>query len=470
MKVEKVYVLQGEDQIRHMEEMLSAIPLECIQAANEIVDYATISLGKALSNYLYLNLCDHIYFAIKRFREGIPLQNALLTEIRRFYSHEYEIGLESLQIVRKRTGVSLPEDEAGFIAMHLVNAEMDFNDMGNTQEMMKIIRHILNIVRYHFHVDLDEESIHYDRFITHLKFFVKRVFSGQELDENDESFFIMFKNQYKEEYACVLKVYEYIRKEYGILLTNDEIMYLISACIGGAVGGLFMGFFTVKNYGGGSPGLMTLPGYIGGDSLRDLMLACVGAAIAFVITFIISFVLYKDQEDEETAAAPATETAEEKGEKAAAGAVTNICSPVKGRLAPLSEVNDPTFAEEILGKGVAVIPEDGNFFSPVKGTIQAVFDTKHAIGIVSDTGVEVLIHVGLDTVNLKGKFFDALVKTGDAVDVGTPILKVDLNGVKSAGYDIIPPVLVTNTADCGDVIGITEGSINPEETIIKVNK
>lgn len=226
-KIEKIYVLQGEDQRRHMEELFSDMPLECIQATNEIVEYATISLGKNLSSYLYLNLCDHIYFAIRRLQDGIPLQNALLTEIRRFYSHEFEIGMEGLEIIRRKTGFSLPEDEAGFIAMHLVNASMDFNDMGNTQEMMKIIRNILNIVRYHFHVDLNEDSIHYDRFITHLKFFVKRVFSGEELDENDESFFIMIKNQYRDEYACALKIYEYIRREYDLLLTNDEIMYLI---------------------------------------------------------------------------------------------------------------------------------------------------------------------------------------------------------------------------------------------------
>ena len=225
-KIEKIYVLQKEEQ-RHMEELFADMPLECIQVTNETVEYAAISMGKALSNYLYLNLCDHIYFAIRRMREGIPIRNALLTEIRQFYSHEYQIGVEALSMIEKKTGVELPEDEAGFIAMHLVNASMDFNDMGSTQEMMKIIRHILSIVRYHFHVDLDENSIHYDRFITHLKFFIKRVFSGTELDENDEAFFIMIKSQYREEYACVLKIYEYIRKEYDILLTNDEIMYLI---------------------------------------------------------------------------------------------------------------------------------------------------------------------------------------------------------------------------------------------------
>lgn len=109
-KVEKVYVLQKEER-QHMEELFSSMPLECIQATNEIVEYATISLGKQLSNYLYLNLCDHIHFAIQRSKGGIPIQNALLTEIKRFYNHEYQIGMESLNIIERKTGVLLPEDE-----------------------------------------------------------------------------------------------------------------------------------------------------------------------------------------------------------------------------------------------------------------------------------------------------------------------------------------------------------------------
>ena len=209
-----------------------------------------------------------------------------------------------------------------------------------------------------------------------------------------------------------------------------------------------------------------------------LISACIGAAIAFVIAFIISFVLYRDKDEEETeasGAAPETassENADEEKETASAmsGSVTNICAPVKGKLVPLSSVNDPTFAEEILGKGAAVVPEDGNFVSPVKGTVQTVFGTRHAIGIVSDTGVELLIHVGLDTVNLNGKYYEALVKDGDAVEVGTPILKVNLEGIKSEGYDIITPVIVTNTMDCGEVIAVSEGDIMPQETIIKVMK
>ena len=248
---------------------------------------------------------------------------------------------------------------------------------------------------------------------------------------------------------------------------------LISACIGGAAGGLFMGLFTVKNYGGGSPGLMTLPGYIGGDTLRDLMLACIGAAIAFVITFAVTFVLYRDEKEEARVPAAAETDASEQilpvsEDQAASRNGMTVCAPVKGRLVPLSKVNDPTFAEEILGKGAAIIPEEGNFVSPVKGRVITVFETKHAIGIAADTGAEILLHVGLNTVNLQGRHFEALVKEGDAVEVGTPILKVDLKALREAGYDTITPVLVTNSMDYAEVTAMEEKEVASGETIIKI--
>ena len=248
---------------------------------------------------------------------------------------------------------------------------------------------------------------------------------------------------------------------------------LISACIGGAAGGLFMGLFTVKNYGGGSPGLMTLPGYIGGDTLRDLMLACIGAAIAFVITFAVTFVLYRDEKEEARVPAAAETDASEQilpvwEDQAASRNGMTVCAPVKGRLVPLSKVNDPTFAEGILGKGAAIIPEEGNYVSPVKGTVITVFETKHAIGIAADTGAEILLHVGLNTVNLQGRHFEALVKDGDAVEVGTPILKVDLKALREAGYDTITPVLVTNSMDYAEVTAMEEKEVASGETIIKI--
>ena len=225
-RIEKIYTMKDRAEYQRLEEILSKVPLECIQITNEIVEYAKISLGRRLNDSVYLTLCDHISFALERTRNGIQIRNALLMEIRRFYYHEYESGLEALRLIRKHTGTELPEDEAGFIAFHLVNADMDGIGIGQTQEMMKMIQNIINIVKYHYNIELNENSIHYERFVTHLKFFLKRVFSGQELEDGDLNFFLMIRSQYKKAYACVLKVYDYIQKEYHLTLTNDEMMYL----------------------------------------------------------------------------------------------------------------------------------------------------------------------------------------------------------------------------------------------------
>lgn len=242
---------------------------------------------------------------------------------------------------------------------------------------------------------------------------------------------------------------------------------LISACVGGAAGGLFMGLFHVRNYGGGSPGLMTLPGYIGGDGLRDLTLACIGAAIAFVITFVLSYILYKDAAEETQPAVEETKAATEATSAAEGNTTVTIQAPVSGTMVPLSEVNDPTFAQEILGKGAAVVPLENLFCAPVDGTVLMVFDTKHAISFEDEAGAEILMHVGLDTVNLKGEHFEALVKEGDKVKAGTPVLKVDLEAVKAAGYDVVTPILITNSLDFGNVISVNQGEVKVGDPIVK---
>ncbi|MGL5977679.1 MAG: beta-glucoside-specific PTS transporter subunit IIABC [Erysipelotrichaceae bacterium] len=238
---------------------------------------------------------------------------------------------------------------------------------------------------------------------------------------------------------------------------------LISACTGGAIGGLFMGIMQVKNYAGGSPGLLTLPGYLGGDGFSDILFACIGALIAFVVSFIMSYVLYK----EETPETNQVKTVVEKPVVDLSKAVASIAAPVDGVCVALSEVNDPTFAQAIMGKGMAIAPTSGTFTSPVNGTVLMVFDTKHAIGFLSDDGVEVLLHVGLNTVNLGGQHFEALVKVGDKVKVGTPILNVDLAAIQAKGYETITPVIVTNTLDFADVIGIEAGQITAGESVVK---
>lgn len=223
--VEKVYVSSHERSDK-LAAILENIPYENIQVTNEIISYARQSLGKKLDDNIYITLTDHISYAVERAKQGILLKNALLWEIKRFYNHEYLIGKEAAVIIEKKLGIKLPEDEAGFIALHLVNAQMDSADMGETTQMTKMIHQIINIVKYHFHMDLDEYSVHYERFITHLKFFAQRVFLGNELDDGENGFLDTIREMYQNEYRCAGKVKDYVYKEFGKTLTEDEMIYL----------------------------------------------------------------------------------------------------------------------------------------------------------------------------------------------------------------------------------------------------
>lgn len=146
-----------------------------------------------------------------------------------------------------------------------------------------------------------------------------------------------------------------------------------------------------------------------------------------------------------------------------------IGSPTKGRAVALSEVNDPTFAEEMLGKGAAVIPEDGKICAPADGEIGMVFDTLHAVSMTTDFGAEILIHIGLDTVKMKGEGFTGHVKAGDHVKKGALLLEVDLEKVKAAGYDTITPVIVCNTPDYSSVENVGKGAVNAGDDLIIVS-
>ncbi|OJG11793.1 transcription antiterminator [Enterococcus aquimarinus] len=226
-KIEKIYTSSKEWNVNKLTDMLSAIPLEHAQVANEIIGFAKVSLGRKLSEKIFLTLTDHINYAVERHQTGMEIKNALLWEIKRFYNHEFLIGKEALSMIKNRLGIELPEDEAGFIALHIVNAELDMEQVSQVSEMAKIIQTILNIVKYQFKTDLDEYSLNYERFVTHLKFFIQRLYSDITLEQDETaSFMFMLKEKYSEEYVCALKISEYISKEFGRTLKEDELIYL----------------------------------------------------------------------------------------------------------------------------------------------------------------------------------------------------------------------------------------------------
>lgn len=146
----------------------------------------------------------------------------------------------------------------------------------------------------------------------------------------------------------------------------------------------------------------------------------------------------------------------------------SVAAPMKGKVVELSAVSDPTFGEGMLGKGVAIIPEEGKIYAPADGEISMMFETRHAVSMVTSEGIELLIHIGLETVALKGEGFEAHVQSGDAVKKGDLLLTVDLEKVKAQGYDIISPIVVCNTDEYSDVQGVLSQKVEPGDKIITV--
>ncbi len=251
---------------------------------------------------------------------------------------------------------------------------------------------------------------------------------------------------------------------YGVNLRYKTPLY--AAMIGGGVGGLFMGIFRVRNFSGGSPGILTLPSYIGDNTLSFFYYACIGAAISIVVTFIATLILYKDpvvEEKSEEPIKPETNT------KLNFNGAT-ILSPMQGTLHSLKHVDDGMFSEEILGQGVAIEPSEGTVVSPVNGTVSAVFDSKHAVGITSEDGLELLIHVGIDTVQLNGEGYEYFIQKDQKIQIGDKLIQFDLEGIKAKGYKTITPVVITNSAEVGDILTANESPIKFGEEIIKVMK
>lgn len=225
LKIQKVFALKNKETSDNFKMLLREVPVDHMMAVEEIITYATNTLGKKLNENIYVSLTDHINFAMQRFRDGIEIKNALLWEIKQLYKEEFLVGVKAVEHINEKFNVSLSEDEAGFIAIHLINAEMN-EDVSNTLSITKFIHQIITIVKYHFKVDFDEDSLNYARFITHLKFFAQRIFKGAHYEGKDDELYLLVKQKHPDAAKCTNRIKEYIKKEHGQELTNDEMLYL----------------------------------------------------------------------------------------------------------------------------------------------------------------------------------------------------------------------------------------------------
>ena len=238
---------------------------------------------------------------------------------------------------------------------------------------------------------------------------------------------------------------------------------MIGACLGGLMGGLVGGFFQMKCYGVATPAIVTIPQYLEEGNPQSFLYILITLGVTVVSTFIITYVIgFEDpvEEDDE-------EMLEEKV-TIPLNTGLNIVSPLEGHMIELSQVNDVTFSSGVMGNGVAIIPTKGQVVAPFDGTIDVFFKTHHAIGLRSETGVELLIHVGLDTVNLEGKYFTTHRKQGDTIKTGDVILEFDIEKIKKAGYELVTPIIITNSQQFMDIIVKKKDVVTANDQVLAI--
>lgn len=222
---------------------------------------------------------------------------------------------------------------------------------------------------------------------------------------------------------------------YGITLQRLP-MFVIS-CIGGSLSGAYAAFAGLKYQQMAGMGIFEMPAMFPQNGTGAAMFQCViASAFAIIPTFIAAYVFYRDDHKEDNV----TESLSEE-----------VNQPIEGKIIPLNQVEDDAFSQEVLGKGIAIIPSEGKVYTPFDGTVITLFPTKHAIGIVSDNGCEVLIHIGMNTVQLNGKYFTSHVQQGDKVKKGQLLVEFDIDHILQEGYNLETPVIITNTKDYSNI-------------------
>lgn len=225
-KIEKTFVPEGQDVMEHLLTLYRDIDPDILEVATNVIKYAQGVLRARLSNHIYLTLPDHLSYAISRAKERLDIKSPLTWEIKRFYKIEHEIGLKALELVEKNLNIQLPETEAAAIALHIVNARQDEQDLQVTIKMTEMVQDILNIVSYYYGTTFNEESFQYTRFITHLQYFARRLLQQERKESGDNFLYEQVKHKYEKAFKCTERINEYLSNTQRTMLTTDEQLYL----------------------------------------------------------------------------------------------------------------------------------------------------------------------------------------------------------------------------------------------------
>lgn len=224
-QVEKVFRLDNPNALNQFKSLLENLPLEHLQISTEIINYAKSVLNRKLNQNIYITLTDHINFSIDRYQQKMMFTNPLLREVKMFYKEEYLIGEYSIALIERRMGIKFPVDEAASIALHIVNAEYN-TKMRDTIDITNLIQAVIGMVKDQFQMELDETSLNYERFITHLRFLAHRIYSKELLSNDNQEFYEMVVKMYPQECQCSQRIKEYISNTYKHNVSDEEVSYL----------------------------------------------------------------------------------------------------------------------------------------------------------------------------------------------------------------------------------------------------
>lgn len=228
-KIEKTYRMVDKQEQRKLRELVEQIPMEDLQLTEQLVADIKRSITQPLNESLLITLTDHISFAMQRKQQGIAFTNPLAGSIMCYYPAEYQVGRRCLETIRQKTGIALNDDEASFIALHIVNAEMNTH-MSEMYDITKLIDGCIDVVEAYYHKQFDRQSLDFSRFVVHLRYFAKRVFQGKTLpdnsDANDVNFRQMIAYSCKKHYQCAQRIADYLKNTWDKTLSEEELIYL----------------------------------------------------------------------------------------------------------------------------------------------------------------------------------------------------------------------------------------------------
>ncbi|MDT2747411.1 BglG family transcription antiterminator LicT [Vagococcus fluvialis] len=226
-KIDKIFVSGSASGVREIEKMVLTVDPVIIDIAKEIILYAEKNMNQEYSDQAYITLTDHLNYAVARGKEGIFIPNPLLFEIRKFYPEEYKIAVRAIDEINQKLETNFPIDEAGFIALHLANSRKNGNKLPVTMESTEMVRDILNIISRFFGMMFDESSLNYNRMVTHIQYFVKRILEKKTVEETDDFLYELVQSKYPEAFSCSLRIRDYLLKTKNVEIKEPEMIYLV---------------------------------------------------------------------------------------------------------------------------------------------------------------------------------------------------------------------------------------------------